>query len=57
MTDEARITRNAYKREWNRKNADKIREYQAKYWEKKSEQSIIERSKIARNAGKNRGTT
>lgn len=57
MTDEARRTRNAYKREWNRKNADKVKEYQSKYWEKKSEQSIIERSKLARNAGKNRDIT
>lgn len=57
MTDEARRTRNAYKREWNKRNADKVKEYQAKYWEKKSEQSIIERSKLARNAGKNRDIT
>lgn len=36
MTDEARELMRAYKREWNRKNPDKVRKHQATYWEKKA---------------------
>lgn len=37
MTDAAREARNAYKREWYRKNPDKRKEYQERYWQKKTD--------------------
>lgn len=37
MTDEARKLRNAYKREWARKNPDKVKEQQNRYWERKAQ--------------------
>lgn len=35
LTPEARIKRNAYQREWRKKNRDKVIKYQAAYWEKR----------------------
>lgn len=37
MTERAREARRAYKREWNRKNPDKVREAQERYWERKAQ--------------------
>lgn len=34
--DEARKARNAYYREWRKKNPDKVRATQMRYWEKKA---------------------
>lgn len=36
MSDEAKELRRAYKREWNRKNKDKIKAAQARYWQNKA---------------------
>lgn len=36
LTKEAAEARRAYKREWNRKNADKVKAAQARYWAKKA---------------------
>lgn len=36
MTEEAREARRAYQREWNRKNKDKVKANQARYWERKA---------------------
>lgn len=36
MTEQARAARRAYKREWNRKNRDKVAAAQRRYWEKKA---------------------
>lgn len=36
MTDKAREARKLYKRDWQRKNKDKVKEYQRRYWEKKA---------------------
>lgn len=36
MTEQAREARRAYRREWNRKNRDKVRAAQERYWEKKA---------------------
>lgn len=38
MTDQARAIRNAYRREWAKKNRDKVNAIQARYWEKKAAQ-------------------
>ena len=36
MSEEARQAQRAYYREWRKKNPDKIRESNRKYWEKKA---------------------
>ena len=36
MTDAAREAANAYKREWNKRNPEKNKEYQRRYWAKKA---------------------
>ena len=36
MTEQAKEARRAYKREWNRKNRDKVAESQRRYWERKA---------------------
>lgn len=36
MTKEAIEARRAYKREWNRKNKDRVKEHQRRYWERKA---------------------
>lgn len=36
MTDRAKEARRAYKREWNRRNRDKVKAAQARYWERKA---------------------
>lgn len=38
MTEEAREARRQYKKEWARKNADKVKRYQENYWQHKAEQ-------------------
>ena len=37
MSDEARAERNAYKREWQRANPDKVKEQQRRYWQRKAD--------------------
>lgn len=37
MNEKAKEARRAYKREWNRKNRDKVKAAQARYWERKAE--------------------
>lgn len=37
MTEQAKAARRAYKREWNQRNKDKVKEAQARYWEKKAQ--------------------
>lgn len=36
MNEKAKEARRAYKREWARKNPEKVRAAQARYWEKKA---------------------
>lgn len=36
MSEEAREKRNAYLREWRKKNKDKVKEINKRYWEKKT---------------------
>lgn len=36
LSDEAREARNAYMREWIKKNPEKVRERNRRYWEKKA---------------------
>lgn len=37
MDNAAREARRAYKKEWNRKNKDKVRAAQERYWQRKAE--------------------
>lgn len=37
MTEQAKEARRAYKREWAKRNPDKIRAQQERYWTKKAE--------------------
>ena len=37
MTEQAKEARRAYKREWNRKNRDRVKAAQARYWESKAQ--------------------
>lgn len=36
MNEKAKEARRAYKREWNRKNRDKVKAAQTRYWERKA---------------------
>ena len=36
MDERAKELRRAYKREWNRRNRDKVKQAQARYWERKA---------------------
>ena len=36
MTEQAKAARRAYKKEWQRKNPEKVKQYAARYWEKKA---------------------
>ena len=38
MNDAAKAARRAYKRAWNRKNRDKVKAAQTRYWERKAQQ-------------------
>ena len=38
MDEKAREARRAYKREWNRKNRDKVKAAQERYWARKAAQ-------------------
>ncbi len=41
IKEKARLKRNAYMREWRRKNKDKVREYQENYWERKAKEDEL----------------
>ena len=41
MTERARLARAAYKRRWAQENRSRVKEYQARYWEKKAEEARI----------------
>lgn len=38
MTEEAKEARRAYRREWAKKNPEKVQEYARRYWEKKAQE-------------------
>lgn len=39
MNEAAKAARRAYKREWNKRNPDKLRKYQEDYWNRKAKQA------------------
>ncbi len=49
MTDEARKARNEYRREWARRNPDKVRASQEKYWTRKAAEHEQRRPPVSEN--------
>lgn len=43
MTEKAKAARRDYYRRWRKENRDKVRQYNANYWQKKAEQNARER--------------
>lgn len=43
MTQEAKAARAAYMREWRKKNPEKVREYEARKWERRAEKEKKEK--------------
>ena len=39
MTEQAMELRRAYKREWNRRNRERVKQHQSNYWERKARQA------------------
>lgn len=39
MTEAAKKARREYKRKWQQENADKVKGYQSKYWERKAKEA------------------
>lgn len=39
MNEAAKQARREYKRKWQRENPDKVKEYQARYWDKKAREA------------------
>lgn len=48
MTDAAREAANAYKRAWNKRNPEKNKEYQRRYWAKKAKEMDSTRNEAER---------
>jgi hypothetical protein len=38
LSDEAKELRNKYHREWRKKNSDKVKQAQKRYWERKAQE-------------------
>lgn len=53
LSEAAKEARRAYKREWNRKNRDKVKAATARYWEKRAREAgeLPEGEPTAREAG------
>lgn len=53
LTEQARAARNAYQGKWRKANAQKIREYQASYWERvaqrKKEKETVTQVSVSNN--------
>lgn len=46
MNEKAREERNAYMREWRKKNKDRVKKYNSSYWERKSKSKREEEQSI-----------
>ena len=46
MDEKAREERNAYMREWRKKNKDRVKKYNFSYWERKSKSKREEEQSI-----------
>lgn len=45
ISEQARVAQREYLREWRRKNPDKVRENNRRYWERKTQQAASEGNK------------
>lgn len=52
MTEEAKAARREYKRQWNRRNADKVKAAQARYWERKAAEAAQDQKQEEQHAEK-----
>lgn len=52
LTEQALQARRAYKREWARRNRDKIREAENRYWERKAEEAAAAAAEQTAQRGK-----
>lgn len=50
MSEAAKQARREYKRKWNAKNKDKVRQYQRTYWEKKGDSDRQKAAEIGTRA-------
>ncbi len=41
MSEAAKAARREYKRKWNQENKDKLKAYQARFWEKKAKEGEL----------------
>lgn len=53
MTEQAKEARRAYKRQWRKANADKVKAAQERYWEKKAAQECYWEKKAAQEKAAN----
>ena len=44
MTEAAKEARRAYRRQWQRDNRDKVKQYQANYWERKAQRAAADQA-------------
>lgn len=49
MNEQAKAARRAYKRAWARKNPDKVKAQQARYWQRKAEQAAAAEREASRS--------
>ena len=49
LSEEARLARNAYYRQYRAKNKDRIKTINARYWAKYAERRRVKRAQIERN--------
>lgn len=50
MTEQAKEAQRAYKREWARRNPEKVKAQQARYWEKKAAKSTVPKIPIRKES-------
>lgn len=48
LSDKARLARNAYQRTWRRKHPEKLRQYNADYWERKADPIVAKVRKLSK---------
>lgn len=49
MTREAREARNAYMREWRRKNREKVKEQRVRHWERVAERNRVQEDNTSKD--------
>jgi len=52
MSDAAKQAKREYQAAWRKKNPDKVRRYQAEYWERHAAMTNVERAKMLHGQGR-----